>query len=219
MHYEIGVHKLKPDEFFYPVGEPNDYFNYYNKKAPIEKHSLHEICGQGILSNYDDYFSFKYSNKDDKIVLSNNLFILLSGTTDVGLNLFTTGLEKEITFLESGFYMLVKVNTSIFSPIDLECYTRGWLIGDFVPSIERQTEFEVGCLSHSQHSFWNYHYHKESVEINYLLRGKMLINNVEYNKSDVFIINKNVISCPLFLEDSEVICIKLPSIPKDKYLL
>ena len=216
MNYNIGSNKLKIGEHFYPVGEPIDYFNYYNKQCPIIKYPLCEIDSMKDFSN----FSFNFAKSHDKIVVNNKLFILLSGNTTTNCSIFSSGLNKEISFFEDSYYILINLFTvSIFFEIDIKKYTRGWLIGDFEPCVERQKHFEVGYLSHEKNSFWNYHYHKESVEINYLLKGKMIINNEEYNETDIFIINKNVISCPLFLQDCTVICIKLPSMPKDKYII
>ena len=111
------------------------------------------------------------------------------------------------------------INKQTFSHINLSDYTRGWLIGNFTPSIEKNIEYEIAYLSHAKKSFWNYHYHKLSKEINILVKGKMIINNIIYMQNDIFIIDKNIISCPIFLDDCEIICIKIPSIPTDKYII
>ena len=33
LKYTVGTYLLSSIEKFYPVGEPNDYFNYYNKEC------------------------------------------------------------------------------------------------------------------------------------------------------------------------------------------
>jgi hypothetical protein len=53
--------------------------------------------------------------------------------------------------------------------------------------------------------------------MNYLIRGKMVIQNVELNAGDVFVFEKGEIANPEFLEDCELIVVKVPSLPKDKY--
>jgi len=220
LQYNIGTYKLKTGDNFYPVGEPIDYFNYYNKQSPIIKHRLKDLDGIRAVNKYDNMFSFKFAKLNDKIFINNKLFILLSGTTTANCDIFVSGLNKEVVFLEDSYYILITLTkSSTFFEVDYKNYTRGWLIGDFEPCIERQKQIEVGYLFHEKNSFWNYHYHKESIEINYLLKGKMVINNEEYNETDIFVMKKNVISCPLFLEDCMVICIKLPAVPKDKYII
>jgi len=94
---------------------------------------------------------------------------------------------------------------------------RGWLIGDFEPSILRTKDFEVGILTHKKGELWSAHLHKESEEYNLLLDGKMEINGVLIEPGTIFIIEKNEISKPEFLEDCRVLVVKVPSLPGDKY--
>ena len=101
----------------------------------------------------------------------------------------------------------------------IDDYTRGWFIGNFEPSLLKTKDFEVSYKLHPKDQKWDFHYHKKATEINILVKGKMIINNVIYNSNEVFIINPNIISCPFFLEDCEIICIKIPSIQNDKYII
>lgn len=61
------------------------------------------------------------------------------------------------------------------------------------------------------------HYHKKSTEINILIRGKMQIQDQILIEGDVFIFQPYEIADPVFLEDCEVLIVKTPSIPGDKY--
>lgn len=99
----------------------------------------------------------------------------------------------------------------------LEDFTRGWLMGDFEPSLIRTKDFEVGILTHTKGEVWPKHYHKLADEYNVLVKGKMTVNGTELNTGDVFIIEKNEVSEPKFLEDCTVLVIKIPSIIGDKY--
>jgi hypothetical protein len=47
----------------------------------------------------------------------------------------------------------------------------------------------------------------------------MILNNVIINYNEIFILKKNVIACPMFLEDSNILCIKIPSVIGDKYII
>ena len=99
----------------------------------------------------------------------------------------------------------------------LEDFTRGWFMGDFEPSLIRTKDFEVGILTHTKGEVWPKHYHKLADEYNVLVKGKMTVNGTELNTGDVFIIEKNEVSEPKFLEDCTVLVIKIPSIIGDKY--
>jgi quercetin dioxygenase-like cupin family protein len=96
---------------------------------------------------------------------------------------------------------------------------RGWFIGDFEPSIYRTDAFEVGYLLHKKGEQWPAHYHKESVEINYLVKGSMTIQGKILSSGDLFILDKGEIADPIFHEDCELVVVKVPSLPKDKHLV
>ena len=93
----------------------------------------------------------------------------------------------------------------------------GWFIGDFEPSTLKRKDFEVGYKFHKKGEQWPVHYHKIGTEITYLIRGKMIIQNQLLTSGDVFTIYPNEIADPQFLEDCEVVIIKTPSVPGDKY--
>jgi quercetin dioxygenase-like cupin family protein len=96
---------------------------------------------------------------------------------------------------------------------------RGWFIGDFEPSVYKTAEFEVGYLQHKKDEVWKAHYHSVGTEINYLIRGKMIIQNTELKAGDIFVLYPGEIADPIFLEDCELIVVKTPSIPNDKYIV
>lgn len=99
----------------------------------------------------------------------------------------------------------------------LENMFRGWFIGNFEPSIFKTEKFEVGVLIHPKGEKWPKHYHKESIEINVLISGKMIINEELLTPGSIFLFDKYEIANPEFLEDCTIVCVKTPSIPGDKY--
>lgn len=100
---------------------------------------------------------------------------------------------------------------------DLKNMFRGWFVGNFEPSIYKTDQFEVGVLFHPKGEKWAKHFHKEAVEINVLISGKMVLNDEELTPGNIFLIEKNEIAEPEFLEDCTIICVKSPSVPGDKY--
>lgn len=99
----------------------------------------------------------------------------------------------------------------------IEDMVGGWFVGDFEPSVFKTKDFEVGYKIHKQGEEWPVHYHKVAKEITYLVKGKMIIGDKLLTSGDVFTIFPYEIANPYFLEDCEVIVIKTPSVPGDKY--
>lgn len=99
----------------------------------------------------------------------------------------------------------------------LNNYHRGWIIGNFDPSLIKTEQFEVAIVKHTKGEKIPSHFHKIATEYNVLISGKMILNNIEINADDIFIINTNEIVNPIFLEDCIILCVKIPSVPGDKY--
>jgi len=219
--YNIGTYCLTEGDNFYPVGEPQDYFTYYNYYNSFFKT---DICNYPYVNL--SYFStgksldiceIKYSNKGDSITLSNSLFIPFCSQ----ITSYISGEHMNYTFIENTYYLHVYniENNTIKDLIDTTKFTRGWLIGNFEPNIKRTTEYEIGILQHKKDEKWAFHYHSQTTEINILISGEMLINDIFVKQNTIFIFEKNMISCPLFLSDCTVLCIKIPSLPNDKIII
>jgi quercetin dioxygenase-like cupin family protein len=95
----------------------------------------------------------------------------------------------------------------------------GWFIGNFEPTAFKTSEFEVAVISHKQGEMWDKHYHKKSKEITLVLKGKIKLDDEILSKGDIFLIEPDETVDPEFLEDTEVIVIKTPSITNDKYII
>jgi len=94
---------------------------------------------------------------------------------------------------------------------------RGWFIGDFEPSILRTEQFEVGYLSHAKGENWPTHFHLKHAEFNLLVSGQMKIQGKNLFSGDIFILQPGEISDPEFITDCQIVCVKFPSVPGDKY--
>jgi len=95
----------------------------------------------------------------------------------------------------------------------------GWFIGDFEPSILRTDAFEVGYKVHPKGEIWDTHFHKEATEYNLLVQGRMRICNETLSSGTIFIISKGEVVSPVFETDCHIICVKVPSVIGDKYIL
>jgi len=87
----------------------------------------------------------------------------------------------------------------------------GWFVGGFEPTAYYTKDFEVNYRLHPKGQIWDTHYHTLVTEINLLIRGKMTIQDRELNSGDIFIIEPWEITDPVFLEDCEIVCVKVPS--------
>ena len=101
--------------------------------------------------------------------------------------------------------------------IKLDTMVKGWFIGDFTPSILRTKDFEIGLLSYPKGTIHEVHTHKIATEYNLITKGSMTLQRQFLTTGDIFIIYPNEVADPIYLEDTEVICIKVPSVPGDKY--
>ena len=101
---------------------------------------------------------------------------------------------------------------------DPDKYTRGWMIGDFEPCLFRRTDYELGILTHPKLVHHDYHVHNECTEYNLLIEGKINLNGYTITPGKVFIIPKGYISCAIFENTCKILCIKTPSVPRDKVL-
>ena len=95
----------------------------------------------------------------------------------------------------------------------------GWFIGNFEPTAFKTTDCEVAYVKHYKDQNWEKHFHKIATEITFIIKGKIKINDKVFSSGDIFVIEPNEIVDPKFLEDSEVIIVKLPSNTNDKFIL
>ena len=96
---------------------------------------------------------------------------------------------------------------------------RGWFIGNFEPSILKTSFIEVGVVSHKKDEEWPAHFHSSSIEINLVLDGSLTINNKLFEKNDFFILERNEVSKPKFLENCRILVIRVPDIQNDKVIV
>jgi len=94
----------------------------------------------------------------------------------------------------------------------------GWFVGDFEPSVFKNCFFEVAHHKHEKGYKGEYHTHKIAQELTYILKGKMIVSGKELGEGDIFIYEPYEVSDALVLEDVDLIVVKWPSVPSDKYL-
>jgi dTDP-glucose pyrophosphorylase len=200
-------------ECFFPTGEPQDYFDYLYKCGGY-KLAPQQVNNMQLLPNV----MYKTFHRGE--IYRHDRYCLCILTGELQGKIYCN--KPSIVFTECTKAVIVEdIDTHEDDKSIYECndFVRGWFMGDFTPSICKTKEFEIGYLHHKKNERWDYHYHKESTEYNILIKGEMLINNIIMKENDLFVIQKNQIACPQFLQDCRVLCIKIPHVKNDKYCI
>ncbi len=100
---------------------------------------------------------------------------------------------------------------------DLKDFVRGWLIGNFDPSLVKTSEFEIGIKRYNKGDIEPAHYHKLSIEYTIVVEGVIKMNNNIYKKDDIVeVVQWETIQFEC-LEDAITVVIKTPHVREDKY--
>ena len=96
---------------------------------------------------------------------------------------------------------------------------RGWFIGDFPEAVVRTKDFEVCWQGNPAGTKDTPHLHKVITEVQLITKGCLVINGEEFGPGDIYVSEPGEEYRAHYLEDTQVVAIKLPSIPDDKYYL
>ena len=96
---------------------------------------------------------------------------------------------------------------------------RGWFIGDFPEAVVRIKDFEVCYQTNSQDYPTDDHYHKVITEIQLVIRGCLVVNGEEFHAGEICVLEPGEEYRSYYLEPTDVVAVKFPSVPDDKYLL
>ena len=95
---------------------------------------------------------------------------------------------------------------------------KGWFVGAFEPSLIHTNDVEVAVKEYVKGDFEEKHHHKIATEITVVVSGKILMNEVEYSKGDMIVIEPNESTDFSALEDTVCTVVKFPGASNDKYL-
>ena len=101
--------------------------------------------------------------------------------------------------------------------MNLDYFTRGWIIGNFDPAIIKTTELEIGILDLKAGDKGDFHWHEHHTETNIILSGAAKIGNQLYSEGDIFIFEPFEKSNVEYTKDTKLLVIKNPAIKGDKY--
>jgi len=130
------------------------------------------------------------------------------GCDDVNLNLFSDFFKKE------------KENPKNLQGIyRLENFTKGWIVGDFQPSVFQTKQFEFAVKKYVRGEKEKKHVHKIADEITVVVTGKFKMNNTFVDQGDVVWLKPGELADFECIEDGYTAVVKTPSVQGDKYIL
>ena len=95
----------------------------------------------------------------------------------------------------------------------------GWFIGDFEPTIFKNPFFEIAHHKHKKGYSCDPHTHKIGQEVTYIVNGELTASGRHLRAGDIFWYEPGEIATVSVLEDVDLIVIKWPSVPSDKYII
>lgn len=96
-------------------------------------------------------------------------------------------------------------------------FKAGWFIGDFEPTLLKTPAFEVAHHFYKKGFVGTPHVHKVATEYNYIVSGGLVASGKVLGPGEMFIYDPGEVADVSFLEDTNLIIIKTPSLPGDKY--
>ncbi len=101
----------------------------------------------------------------------------------------------------------------------LQNFTKGWVIGDFSPSVLKTDLFEVAIHEHGAGCETFPHFHKETTELTVVISGSVRVNGITLGEGQMWIYDPFDVSDVQFLEDTKLVVVRWPSKPGDKFLI
>jgi len=96
---------------------------------------------------------------------------------------------------------------------------RGWVVGNFEPSLWKTDNVEVAVKTYKKGDYEQKHYHKIATEITIISKGRVLMNNELYEEGDIITIEPGEATDFRATNDVITTVIKFPCLTNDKYLV
>ena len=96
---------------------------------------------------------------------------------------------------------------------------RGWVVGNFEPSLWKTDDVEVAVKIYKKGDYEEKHYHKVATEITIISKGMVKMNDILYSSGDIITIEPGEATDFKVLKDTITTVIKFPCVKDDKYLV
>jgi quercetin dioxygenase-like cupin family protein len=101
----------------------------------------------------------------------------------------------------------------------LEDFFKGWVVGNFSPSLHQTSDFEVGVKFFKPGDIEEAHKQLVATEITIVIDGIVRLGSERYTKGDIIEIPPHEVADFESLTHSSLVCIKFPSLPNDKVVV
>lgn len=210
------------DKNSYAIIDENGWCTKVAEKQVISEHSL---VGVHYWKHGSDFVASAHQLIQNDIRANNEYYISLTYNIMIQqhkkINIYPLSANEQ--YLSIGtpeqLYDYLDLQNDSFQLHDISDMVRGWFIGNFDPCVYKTSDYEVGYLKHKKGERWPFHYHEQSTEINFLVKGEMRLNNKHIKQGQIFVFKPYQIATPEFLEDCEIVCVKTKSAPGDKVII
>jgi len=96
---------------------------------------------------------------------------------------------------------------------------RGWFVGAFDRAVWKTDLFEVAYMFNPKDDVSEPHVHKIAKEISLIATGHVVANGEHFVSGDIFEVDPGEELTCVYLEDTVTVCVKMPSVPNDKYYI
>jgi quercetin dioxygenase-like cupin family protein len=101
----------------------------------------------------------------------------------------------------------------------VEDFFKGWVVGDFSPSLHRNSDFEMAVKFFQKGDTEAAHMQLIATEITVVIEGEIRLGGCTFTRGDIISIPPNEVAGFESITDSSLVCIKFPSIPNDKVII
>ncbi len=98
----------------------------------------------------------------------------------------------------------------------LEEFVKGWVVGNFEPSLFINETVEVGVKNFQAGEYEASHKQLIATEITIVTDGEILLGGIAFSKGEIALIPPGEFADFLSITDSTLVVLKFPSIPDDK---
>lgn len=102
---------------------------------------------------------------------------------------------------------------------NLNQFTRGWIVGDFEPSIIKSKDFEFMVGYYKKGDTSSRHVHKIANEITVIIHGEFRMNSEILKSGDIVHLSPGDETDFECILDGAIAVVKTPSVMGDKYLI
>lgn len=102
--------------------------------------------------------------------------------------------------------------------MNIENFIKGWIVGNFEPSIIKTDDIEVAIKKYKKGDFEKSHYHKLATEYTIIVDGHVKMNNKSYITNEIIEIKPYEQTNFEAISDTITVVIKTKSVTNDKYI-